>query len=101
MSDDDLVIAMSELREALERLLTAAAAELGSSVNLEADSYWWINTQDAFELSRVPSVVAGGLSDDVASTREMLNRDDGEIILWHDLDHVIGILQRISCLAKP
>jgi hypothetical protein len=31
----------------------------------------------------------------------MLNRGDSEIMVWHDLDHVIGILQRIAGLAKP
>jgi hypothetical protein len=33
------------------------------------------------------------VSEDVASTREMLNRHDNEFIVWHDLDHVIGIVQ--------
>jgi hypothetical protein len=101
MGEDDLVIALSEVREALDRILVAAAVELGSTVDLDADNYWWIDTRAAFDLSRVPSVDAGQLSDDVASMREMLNRDDNEVIVWHDLDHVIGIVQRISGLAKP
>jgi hypothetical protein len=100
MADDALVIAVSELREALDRLLGAAALELGPSIDLDADHYWWIDTREAFDVTREPSLEAGQLSDDVASTREMLHRDDDEVILWHDLDHLIGILQRIAGLAK-
>jgi len=101
MADDQLVIALSEVREALDRILAAAAVELGSSVDLDADHYWWIDTRDAFDLSQEPSLEAAQLSDDVTSMREMLNRGDNEVIVWHDLDHVIGIVQRISALAKP
>jgi hypothetical protein len=101
MAGDDLLIALSELREALDRVLAAAAVELGPSISLDADNYWWIDTRDAFDLSREPSLEAGQLSDDVASTREMLNRENDEVIVWHDLEHVIGILQRIAALARP
>ena len=45
MGDDHLVIALSEVRQALDRLLAAAAGELGSSIDLDADQYWWIDTQ--------------------------------------------------------
>jgi hypothetical protein len=44
---------------------------------------------------------AGQPSDDVATVRELLNRDQDEVFLWHDLDHVIAILQRIAGLARP
>jgi hypothetical protein len=91
-------IALAELRNALERLRVSASEQFGPSVDLDADQYWWIETDEAFDLTREPSVVAGGLSDDVSSMREMMNR---EVVLWHDLDHVIGILQRISSLSRP
>jgi hypothetical protein len=100
MADDDVVIAVSELREALDRLLAAITVGFGHSIDLDGDYHWWIETQDAFDMTREPSVNAGQLSDDVTSMREMLSREDDEIVVWHDLDHVIGILQRISALAK-
>jgi len=98
---EKLVIAVSELSEALDRLLGAVVVELGPSIDLGADHYWSIDTREAFDLSREPSLEAGQLSDDVASTRNMLARDENEVLVWHDLDHVIGILQRIAGLAKP
>jgi hypothetical protein len=48
-----------------------------------------------------PSFETGQLSDDVETIGDILSRDDGEVILWHDLEHVIGILQRLSNLYMP
>jgi hypothetical protein len=101
MADSSPVVELSKLHEALDRLLAAVAVQLGPSIDLDADMYWSIDTRDAFDLSRQPSLEAGQLSDDVSSVLEMLNRDDSEILVWHDLDHAIGILQRIAGLAKP
>lgn len=36
-----------------------------------------------------------------STVRELLTRNDGEVFLWHDLEHVIGILQRIASLTLP
>jgi hypothetical protein len=50
-----------------------------------------------------PEVMGRSLSDDVASIREVVERVDrseDELLLWHDLNHLIGILQRISALAS-
>jgi hypothetical protein len=41
------------------------------------------------------------VSDDVETVRELLVRERGEIFLWHDLEHLVGILQRIAALARP
>jgi hypothetical protein len=99
--DAALVLAFSDLRDALERLIAAATDEFGPSIDLDADHYWSIDARDAFDLSREPALEAGQLSDDVASVREFLARDDGETFLWHDLDHIVGILKRIAALARP
>jgi hypothetical protein len=103
MADDGVAIALSDLRDALERLLAAAAEQFGTSIDLAADYYWSIDTREAFDLSREPSWEVGQLSDDVATVRQLLNRDQDEdgLFLWHDLDHAIAILQRIAGLARP
>ena len=62
---------------------------------------WAVEPNAAFDLEEDPPVAVGQLSDDVATVRELLTRDDAEVFLWHDLEHVIGILQRIASLARP
>jgi hypothetical protein len=99
--DDALVLAFADLSAALERLMAAAAEQIGPVVDLDADHYWSLDVRDAFDLSRDPSVEAGQLSEDVATVRELLSRAEGEVFLWHDLEHVIGILQRVAALARP
>jgi hypothetical protein len=50
-----------------------------------------------------PKVIGRSPSDDVASVRELVERVDqseDELLLWHDLNHLVGILQRISALAS-
>jgi hypothetical protein len=33
--------------------------------------------------------------------RSLLAREDGEVFLWHDLDHFIGLLRAIAFLDLP
>lgn len=50
-----------------------------------------------------PEIMGRLLSDDVASIRELVERvelSEDENLLWHDLNHLVGILQRISALAS-
>jgi hypothetical protein len=96
--DEPLAIEVSELREALMRLLDVISARFGPSVPLNADHYWTLSTADRFDLAQAPSVQAAQLSDDVESVRQLLSRDSGEIVLWHDVEHLTGILQRIASL---
>jgi hypothetical protein len=54
-----------------------------------------------FSLDRTPAINAGQLSDDVASVREFVGRTDRETFLWHDLQHVAGVLLRLASLDLP
>jgi hypothetical protein len=101
VTDKPAVISLSDLREALRRLLDAAEEQFGAVIDLDADHYWAIDSRGAFDLSTDPEVDVGQLSDDTATVRDLLAREDGEIFLWHDLDHLIAILQRIAALARP
>ena len=100
-NDEPIAIALADLRAALARVLDAAEEQFGPVVDLEADYYWSLAAGDAFDLSKDPSVVAGQLSDDVAEVRDLLAREEDEVVLWHDLEHVTGILLRIAGLAQP
>jgi hypothetical protein len=99
--EERIVIAVSDLRNALSRLLDAATERFGPLIDLDADYYWAINPRTAFDLQNDPTFETGQLSDDVETIGELLSRDDGEVILWHDLEHVIAILQRLSNLDMP
>jgi hypothetical protein len=71
-------------------------------VDLEADYYWTIPLPDTFERHDQPTELeAGQLSDDLVELQELLTREDADVIVWHDLGHLVGILQRIASLDLP
>lgn len=80
------------------RLLDATEKRFGPVLHLDADHYWKIDPGDAFDLTKEPPILASQISDDVSTIRGLLAQDDDEIDLWHDLDHLIGVLQRVSAL---
>jgi hypothetical protein len=96
-------ITVAELWAAAERLLAATELRFGSTVQLSADEYWGLFSPEMFASDgSKPSLVGRQLSDDVASIRELIGRGDAfedDLLLWHDLNHFVGILQRISSLA--
>jgi hypothetical protein len=101
VEDAGPVIAVAELRLAVERLLDAVVVFDGQ-INLGADYYWSIFPSDAFKMDSHPPIAAGQLTDDVDTIRELLSRADRSedpLSLWHDLEHLVGILQRVSNLA--
>ena len=97
-------ISVDELREAVSRQLDAVERRFGATVQLGIDDYWGLFSPEMFQVgdSR-PELVGRSLSDDVSDLRESLRGDDAsedELMLWHDMDHLAGILQRISSLAS-
>ncbi len=102
MADDDLPrVAVSDLREALGRVLDAVEQRFGASIDLEADHYWTLDAVDSFDLTTEPSVLASQISEDVETLRELLSPEREDIYIWHDLDHLCGILRRIAALDSP
>ena len=100
--DDATEITVAELRAATDRLLDAVERRFGPQVRLDGDHYWSIFPSDAFNIESQPTVGAEQLSDDIATIRQALLRtdpDEDDLLLWHDLDHLAGILQGISKLA--
>jgi hypothetical protein len=95
-----LQIAMSDLREALRRVLDAVEEKYGTSIDLDADYYWSLRPAEAFDLTRDPGLETGQISDDVGTVQEILS-PDRDVYIWHDLEHVCGILTRLSALDSP
>jgi hypothetical protein len=104
MANEMPEISVAELREAVSRLLDAVERRFGSAVSLGADNYWGLFSPDMFAADdSKPPVLGRTLSDDVESIRDLLlrgDRSEDEMMLWHDLNHLVGVLQRLSSLAS-
>lgn len=92
------VLRVAELRAVTAKLLDVIEARFGPQIDLGADHYWLIEAAEAFDLSHEPALNAGQLSDDLESVRRMAEPAAAE--LAHDLDHVVGLLRRISVLSR-
>lgn len=95
-SSERLTVSIPDLRAALSRVLDAVEDQLGEIIDLDADHYWLIDSADSFDLSHEPDVVAGQLSDDVGTIYS-----PEKVFVWHDLDHLIGVLRRIAAIDRP
>lgn len=96
---EPLTVTVAELRSITSMLLDVIEARFGPAIELGADHYWLIQSDDAFDLTKEPAVHAGQLSDDLESIRA--TQDPQPDVLWHDLDHLLGLLRRVSALATP
>ena len=100
---DPLSVPMDKLRQALDRVLTEVERERGDLVPLSADHYWILDARATYEVGRTPKerdLMIGQLSDDIATLDEIL-RPDEVVSVWHDLQHLIGILHRIATDDLP
>jgi hypothetical protein len=89
-------ITVTQLRSVFDRLVRAMEEEFGETIVLDGDHYWTVDSSDAFDLEVVPEPVVGQLSDDVSSVTGIET-----VEIWHDLDHLVGILRRIAALSRP
>ena len=91
-----------DLRAGLSAILDEVEGRFGEQVDLGADYYWTLRPAVAVDMNSDPRPDVGQLSDDIASLRELLQRRaNGELFIWHDLAHVIGILKGIAALDTP
>ncbi|SDF44095.1 hypothetical protein SAMN05660485_03369 [Blastococcus fimeti] len=100
---DPLSVPIDKLRQALDRVLAALQADQGDVVPLSADYYWVLAPRATYDVYEAPSVddfTIGQLSDDVVTLDEML-RPDQPVSIWHDLQHLAGILQRLATQDLP
>ena len=92
------------LRGAATRLLDVVAARYGDVVDVPLDLYWKVDVGAAFDVYVSPGdrVVIGQLSDDDAEVRSALDREhDDEIVLWHDLSHLAGVITALAAIDLP
>lgn len=101
---------IEDLHAAMNLLLDAASERFGPVMDLDSlpngavgGFYWTIEATDAYEVSDDAErrLTLGDLSDDVDEVSDLLTRDDGEVVLWHDLGHAIGLLGLLAYLDHP
>lgn len=97
-------LSLRELRQVLDRLLGTLEEQHGrDEVEVTADHYWALDPGDTYKLGQVPDparLMVGQLSDDLAELRVMATSGDPPVI-WHDLSHVLGILQWLAARDRP
>lgn len=96
---DRAAIAVDELRTAHTRLLDAVEEKFGPTLTFPEDYYWNVPFDCATTLGEEPSLDMGSGSDDVESVREFVASDvDEPIAIWHESEHITGILRAIARL---
>lgn len=98
---DANTVEVGELREVMERILTAVERVHGSSIPLGEDYYWHLPVEDAYAMNTTPKIrEAGQISDDLVEIRQSLSDDDAVLSIWHDLAHTIGVLRAVEHLDR-
>lgn len=101
---DPLTGRLSDLRKACSLLFDEVERRFGPEIDLQVDHYWEIDLRAAYELADDPAgeIVAGQVSDDLGELHDLTNRPEEEgVILWHDLDHLSGILRALAFQDLP
>ncbi|WP_328673248.1 hypothetical protein [Streptomyces sp. NBC_00328] len=107
MTQSEHVLRMADLRRACSVLLDEAERRFGHEVDLSelpVDYYWSLDLAAAFDMSQTPTAQldCGQVSDDVTEIGALVRRAPEDVIaLWHDLDHLAGVLRLLAHLDLP
>ncbi|MFE1286836.1 hypothetical protein [Streptomyces sp. NPDC058751] len=107
MTQSEHVLRMADLRRACSVLLDETERRFGDEVDLSelpVDYYWSLDLAAAFDMSQTPTAQldCGQVSDDVAEIAALVRRAPEDVIaLWHDLDHLAGVLRLLAHLDLP
>ncbi|MEU9136266.1 hypothetical protein AB0D33_09910 [Streptomyces sp. NPDC048404] len=106
MTQSEHVLRLADLRRACSVLLDEAERRFGDEVDLSespVDHYWSLDLAAAFDMSETPAQLGcGQVRDDVAEIAALVRRASEDVIaLWHDLDHLAGVLRLLAHLDLP
>jgi hypothetical protein len=98
-----LTIEFSTLQAVIQVLITEIEKRFGSSIKFKLDYYWQLPPRQAYDLVDEPRdhIQSGQVSEDIEELREVLQRPTEEIVIWHDLEHLLGVLGAIVALDTP
>ena len=89
-------IELAVLRSQLYRLLRVIEERHGAVVDVQVDHHWLLDTYEMFSSDQPPTPDAGSVSDDAQSLEDMLSMTDEELLPWHELKHLIGLLEALA-----
>ncbi|MER7588931.1 hypothetical protein ABTW72_15495 [Micromonospora sp. NPDC127501] len=101
------VLKVQDLRRVCGVLLDMVEERFGAEIDLSrvgVDLYWNVDLGTAFESRDVPKsgIDVGQSSDDVAELQALLRRPADDVpVLWHDLQHLAGVLRLLAYLDLP
>ena len=91
---------IADLRAALERTLDAVEAQYGPEITFDVDHYWNVPISSAYDLDQEPELDMGQLSDDADTIRATAKGSD-PVSIWHECEHLAGVLRGLAHLALP
>lgn len=98
------VLVIDDLRLSCNQLLDLLDERFGSSVALDdgfpAD-YWKVDLEAAYSLVSSPEIVVGEFREDVDEVMGLARRAVDSVSLWHDLDHLSGLLRGLAFMDLP
>jgi hypothetical protein len=98
-----LSIEVDQLRNIANRLIDTIERDYGRVLSIGSSprsiaEYWEFDLETAYTCADNPAKQAGDVSADYDELVESLSRTDEEIVLWHDLDHLAGVLRGLAFL---
>lgn len=95
-------VSISEIRQMATEVFDAL--EKGGVTHLDPSEgwYWCIDSTDAWNMKREPTLLTGDLADDIQDIRKDLTeyREIAKTNAWHTLDHLLGVMTALSCQFK-
>ncbi len=90
-------ISVAELRSAVALVLDAVEERFGSTVRFDEDFYWNVPLDQATRVDADPQLNVGSVVEDAAAVRDLLSQaPDERIAIWHEADHLVGLLRAIA-----
>ncbi|WBB71993.1 hypothetical protein O7602_19905 [Micromonospora sp. WMMD1128] len=101
------ILQVQQLRQVCKTLLDVVEERFGTEIDLSrvgVDFYWNVDLRTAFEIGSDPvaGIDVGQTSDDLAELHALLRQPaDGPPVLWHDLQHLAGVMRLLAYLDLP
>jgi hypothetical protein len=109
VTKDAPILRIADLRQVCSMLLDQVERQFGDQIDLAdvpVDYYWNLNLAAAFDMTQEPEpeahVDCGQSTDDVEELTALARGDSRDlIVLWHDLEHLAGVMRMLAFLDLP
>lgn len=93
-----MALSVSEIRAMTNSVFDALEAS-GTTQLVETSGYYRsIDCMDAWDMTQEPAITVGDLADDFGDFRSdrTTHKDEMPLIVWHTLEHLLGVLIALS-----